>query len=76
VGVLLGLGATYHLSRNVAVFVDVNEIATLPKFMALTEVNLGFTVAFGREKAAAPADDDGVISEKAAEASEEPPSEQ
>jgi hypothetical protein len=64
VGVLLGLGASYHLSRSFAVFVDVNEIATLPKFMALTEINLGFAVAYGLERAAASTADDEVISEK------------
>ena len=64
VGVLLGLGASYHLSRSFAVFVDVNEIATLPKFMALTEFNLGFSVAYGLERSTASAADDEVISEK------------
>jgi hypothetical protein len=68
VGVLLGLGATYHLSRNFAVFLDVNEIGTLPKFMALTEFNLGFMVAFGSGRAAAPTTDDGVVSEKPTDA--------
>jgi hypothetical protein len=64
VGVLLGLGATYHLSRNFGVFLDVNEIGTLPKFMALTEFNAGIAVAFGSDKAPAPAADEGVISDK------------
>jgi hypothetical protein len=71
VGVLLGLGATYHLSRNFAVFIDINEIATLPKFMALTEFNLGFAFAYGLEKAPAPTIDDGVVSEKPTEAGED-----
>jgi hypothetical protein len=44
--------------------------------MALTEINLGLAVAYGMEKAPAPTDDDGVINEKAAGASEEPPSQQ
>ena len=70
-GVLLGLGATYHLSRNFAVFIDINEIATLPKFMALTEFNLGFAFAYGLETAPAPTADDGVVSEKPMESSED-----
>jgi len=66
-GILLGLGAAYHLSRNVAVFIDVNEIGSLPKFMALTEFNLGFAFAYGLEKSTAAATDDGVVNEKPAE---------
>jgi hypothetical protein len=40
-----GAGVLYHLSRSFAVFVEAREIATLPKFMALTEFNLGAAVA-------------------------------
>jgi opacity protein-like surface antigen len=44
-GLLAGAGAVYHLSPNLGVFADVKEIATLPKFMALTEFSLGVAVA-------------------------------
>ena len=40
------LGAIYHLSRWFAVFIDLKEIATLPKFMALSEANLGVAFAY------------------------------
>jgi hypothetical protein len=66
-GVLVGLGAAYHVSRNIAIVVDVNEIGTLPKFMALTEVNLGLAFAFGTETNSA-ATDDGVVSDKPSDA--------
>jgi hypothetical protein len=46
VGVLAGLGATYHLTPNVAVFLDVKEIITFRTILALTEVNLGVAFAF------------------------------
>jgi opacity protein-like surface antigen len=65
IGVLLGVGAIYHLSRNFGVFIDVNEVLTLPKFMALTEVNLGLAIAYKLQKSAPPSED-GVI-EKPAE---------
>jgi hypothetical protein len=45
VGLLGGFGVLYHLSRRVGLFADVREIVTLPKFMALTELSLGATVA-------------------------------
>jgi hypothetical protein len=45
VGLTLGASATYHLSQYLGIFVDVKEIATLPKFMALTEINVGMTVS-------------------------------
>lgn len=48
VGLILGIGAIFHVSPDFGVFVDVNEIATLPRFMALTEVNLGVTATFNR----------------------------
>jgi len=46
VGLMAGIGAIYHFAPSFGVFVDVKEIATLPKVMALTEVNVG--VAFAR----------------------------
>jgi hypothetical protein len=66
VGVLVGVGAAYHLSRSIALVVDVNEIGTLPKFMALTEVNLGLAFAFGPERKSA-AVDEGVVSDQPSE---------
>jgi hypothetical protein len=71
VGVLLGLGAIYHLSRTFAVFLDVNELGTMPKFMALTEINLGLAVAYGLDKSSAPTADDSVITEKPGETGED-----
>jgi len=68
-GLLLGVGAIYHLSRNVGVFVDVNEILTLPKFMALTEINIGLAVAYKRPKNATTSDD-GIV-EKAPDGDEQ-----
>jgi hypothetical protein len=41
VGATVGVGAIYHLGPSFGVFVEVKEIATLPKFMALTEINAG-----------------------------------
>jgi hypothetical protein len=40
-----GLGVFYHLSPQLSVFAEAREIATLPTFMALTEINLGVAVA-------------------------------
>lgn len=40
-----GAGVIYHLSPAIALFAEAREIATLPTFMALTEINLGFAVA-------------------------------
>jgi hypothetical protein len=45
-GVLGGLGATYHLTPSLAVFLDVKEIVTFRTILALTEVNFGLAVAF------------------------------
>jgi len=64
VGALVGVGAAYHLSRSFAVFLDVSEIVTFGKLMALTEVNLGLAVAFAIESAKPPAADEGVAAEK------------
>ncbi len=66
VGILIGAGAIYHLNRTVGLFLDVNEIATAPTFMALTEVNLGLSFAFKFEKAAPVVNEEGVL-EKPAE---------
>lgn len=76
VGILFGAGAIYHLNRTFGLFLDVNEIATLPKFMALTEVNLGLSIAFKFEKTAPVVNDEGVM-EKPPEndAPESPPDE-
>lgn len=41
VGLTAGLGAIYHLVPSFGFFLEVKEIATLPKFMALTEINAG-----------------------------------
>lgn len=45
-GLMVGVGAIYHVSPTVGLFIDVNEVATLPKFMALTEVNLGVALTY------------------------------
>lgn len=48
VGLTAGAAAIYYLTRRLGIFVDVKEIATLPKFMALTEINVGLTVSTDR----------------------------
>ena len=45
VGLTAGVGAIYHFRPSFGVFVDVKEIATLPKLLALTEVNVGLAFA-------------------------------
>jgi outer membrane protein W len=45
VALTAGVGAIYHVSPSVGVFVDIKEIATLSKFLALTEVNVGLAFA-------------------------------
>jgi hypothetical protein len=52
-GLLAGLGAFYHLSPNLGVFVEVKEMVTLPKVMALTELSLGaaFAIRLGHPRA-------------------------
>jgi opacity protein-like surface antigen len=40
-----GLGVFYHLGPRLGVFAELKEITSLPKFMALTELNLGLAVA-------------------------------
>jgi opacity protein-like surface antigen len=47
VGITLGLGVLYQLSGHLGVFAEIDEIATVPKFMALTELSVGMAVAFG-----------------------------
>jgi hypothetical protein len=57
VALTAGAGTIYHLDPRFGVFVEVKEIATLPKVMALTEVNVGlafthkFQNANGRKSA-------------------------
>jgi hypothetical protein len=48
-----GMGVLYHLSPQLGVFAEAREIATLPTFMALTEINLGVAMAMqlGRSSA-------------------------
>jgi hypothetical protein len=41
-----GFGATYHLTRNLAVFLDAKEIVTFRTILALTEFNFGVAAAF------------------------------
>lgn len=41
----VGAGMIYHLGSQLALFAEAREIATMPTFMALTEINLGFAVA-------------------------------
>lgn len=45
VALTAGAGLLYHLNPKFGVFIDVKEIATLPKVMALTEVNVGVAFA-------------------------------
>jgi hypothetical protein len=45
VGVTVGLGVIYHLVPGFGVSLEIKEIATLPKFMALSEFNLGLVFA-------------------------------
>jgi hypothetical protein len=45
-GLLAGLGAEYHLTRNLGVFFDVKEIVTFRTVLALTELNVGLAVSF------------------------------
>jgi outer membrane protein W len=46
-GLTLGVGLVYRFSPSFGLLVDVKEIMTLPKVMALTELNLGFEIAYG-----------------------------
>ena len=45
VGLTAGLGALYQISPSFGLLVDIKEITTLPKFLALTEVNVGLVFA-------------------------------
>jgi hypothetical protein len=49
-GLSAGLGLLYHFSPSFGLLIDVKEIMTLPKVMALSEVNLGVEFAFGFPK--------------------------
>jgi hypothetical protein len=53
-GLTAGLGLIYRFSPSFGLVVDVKEIMTLPKVMALTEFNLGFEFAHDFHAAAAP----------------------
>ena len=45
VGLTAGLGLMYHFTPSVSLVMDVNEIVTAPKVMALSEFNVGFALA-------------------------------
>jgi hypothetical protein len=45
-GLTGGMGIIYHFSSSLGLIVDLKEILTMPKVMALTEINLGFEVAY------------------------------
>ena len=45
VALTAGAGAIYHLDPRFGIFVEIKEIATLPKVMALTEVSVGLAYA-------------------------------
>ena len=50
----VGVGTLYHFGPSFGVFVDVKEIATLPKVMALTEVNVGVAFAHKFQNSSGP----------------------
>jgi hypothetical protein len=54
VGLTAGLGLMYHLTPSFGLTVEVKEIVTLPKVMALTEFNLGIVVAHDFHASAGP----------------------
>jgi outer membrane biosynthesis protein TonB len=73
------LGFMYHLSRGFAIFVEGKEIATLPKFMALSEVNLGMAFAinlFSEKSQSARSEDDEEEQEEPFHEEEPPPAEE
>lgn len=45
-GLTAGLGAAYFFSNRVGIFVEAKEIVTLPKVLALTEINMGLALSF------------------------------
>jgi opacity protein-like surface antigen len=45
VALTAGAGAIYHLDPRFGIFVEIKEIATLPKVMALTSVSVGLAYA-------------------------------
>jgi hypothetical protein len=51
-GLSAGLGAVYFPSNRVGVFAEVKEIATLPKTLALTELNVGFVISMPARRSA------------------------
>jgi len=53
-GLTAGAGLLYHLAPSLGIFLDVKEIVTLSKVMALSEFNLGFAVAYDARRPAAP----------------------
>jgi hypothetical protein len=64
VGLNVGAGILYHVTDSFGVFAEFNEIATVPKFMALSELNLGLSVAykFGQRTARSKADSTSRVS--------------
>jgi tetratricopeptide (TPR) repeat protein len=60
-GLTAGLGLLYRFSPSFGLFVDVKEIMTLPKVMALSEVNLGAEFAFASPKASSRAETDDLV---------------
>jgi opacity protein-like surface antigen len=77
--VTFGLGFIYHLSRGFAIFVEGKEIATLPKFMALSEINLGMAFAvnlFGEKSQSSRNEDDEEEQEEPFHEEEPPPAEE
>jgi len=45
-GLTFGVGVLYQVSPRLGLFADVNEIATLPEFMALTELSIGIAYTY------------------------------
>jgi hypothetical protein len=54
-GFLAGIGILYNFSPSVGVTVDLKEIVTAPKVLALTELNLGLAFAYDLSPPTAPA---------------------
>jgi len=53
-GLTAGAGLLYSLGPSLGIFLDVKEIVTLSKVMALSEFNLGFAVAYDARRPATP----------------------
>jgi hypothetical protein len=45
-GLSAGIGATYFFGNHLGVFVEAKEIVTLPRVLALTEINMGLALSF------------------------------